>query len=108
MSSKTQDEVDAMTVAEFDQYYRSVLDRGAEPWNHYDGPRCATCRMFSGVAAERLTNGDYSNGFGECRRYPPALIPDERANVCGDIDLEWASPIVDVNHGCGEHQPRSA
>jgi len=107
---KTQGEVDAMTVAEFDQYHADMLSRLA--MSFYTGPRCGTCRLFQGPRSVRLACGDFedyfedtdSDGTGRCFRFPPVLISSSEGD---DTYQRWDQPRVDINHGCGEHQPRS-
>ena len=61
------------------------------------GPRCETCRFYSG-AQEREDGGEWREApFGQCLRLPPRASTNRRE--CGF----W--PKVLSDHWCGEHEP---
>lgn len=59
-------------------------------------PTCETCRYWCGKVSGRL----YSPG--ECRRYPPAIAPDDTP-YSRLYTKVW--PVMSAKEWCGEHTP---
>lgn len=75
---------------------------------------CNFCRFWDNGEGDELDEG-------ECRRYPPVLVPLLMSTAIGSKDNAWSNareaaecptswrhPVVCFDHWCGEFQPPEA
>ena len=60
--------------------------------------RCADCRHFVSRGGDP---GERWDCFGDCKRYPPVWMPEDRTVYNG-----WTVPVVEANDICGEWMAR--
>ena len=60
---------------------------------------CRNCKFFDPVEDEDFNIGD-------CHRYPPTYVDDQKGGMPGFDALEWMFPTVTIGDWCGEFQKK--
>lgn len=65
--------------------------------------RCETCRYWNHDGREPQ-HGDTQ---GDCRRYPPVIVPTFDIDTTGEVSSAWCyHPVTDNGDWCGEWQAK--